>query len=236
MITTTAKIKLRKKISDNLFLLSINLEKYKEWIPGMFMQISLDVRSGSNYWLDSKAFSFASWGSQEARILVRREGSFTTQLISQSEKGFVASIRYPFGDFLLNSDSDKVFIAGGAGISVFLSYLDFITLRGSDNKVTLLFYSAKRIEGSLMRFPAKIGLVIIFLSSRKLTISFLPNEASSLTVSGNANQDGFAFLSATGRSKTYSNSFRRSYMYLKLCLLFSTNKPIFLSCATPIAA
>ena len=151
MITTTAKIKLRKKISDNLFLLSINLEKYKEWIPGMFMQISLDVRSGSNYWLDSKAFSFASWGSQEARILVRREGSFTTELISRSEKGFVASIRYPFGDFLLNSDSDKVLIAGGAGISVFLSYLDFITLHGNNNKVTLLFYSAKRNEESLLR-------------------------------------------------------------------------------------
>ena len=156
MITTTAKIKLRKKISDNLFLLSINLEKYKEWIPGMFMQISLDVRSGSNYWLDSKAFSFASWGSQEARILVRREGSFTTQLISQSEKGFVASIRYPFGDFLLNSDSDKVFIAGGAGISVFLSYLDFITLHGNNNKVTVLFYSAKRIGESLLRIMRKI--------------------------------------------------------------------------------
>ena len=155
MITTTAKIKLRKKISDNLFLLSINLEKYKEWIPGMFMQISLDVRSGSNYWLDSKAFSFASWGSQEARILVRREGSFTTQLISQSEKGFVASIRYPFGDFLLNSDSDKVFIAGGAGISVFLSYLDFITLHGNNDKVTFLFYSAKRIGESLLRIYEK---------------------------------------------------------------------------------
>ena len=155
MITTTAKIKLRKKISDNLFLLSINLEKYKEWIPGMFMQISLDVRSGSNYWLDSKAFSFASWGSQEARILVRREGSFTTQLISQSEKGFVASIRYPFGDFLLNSDSDKVFIAGGAGISIFLSYLDFITLRGNDNYITFIFYSAKRSEESFSEIYGK---------------------------------------------------------------------------------
>ena len=155
MITTLAQVKLEKKISDSLFLISISLERYKEWIPGMFMQISLDVRSGSNYWLDSKAFSFASWGSPEARILVRREGFFTRELVSRSEVGFLTSVRYPFGDFLLNSHSDKVLIAGGAGISVYLSYLDFIRLRGNDNKVTFLFCSAKRTEESLLRIYEK---------------------------------------------------------------------------------
>ena len=150
MITTLARVKLEKKVSDRLFLISVGLEKYKEWIPGMFMQISLDVRSGSNYWLDSKAFSFASWGSPEARILVRREGSFTQELISRSEAGFMASVRYPFGDFLLNSHSDKVLIAGGAGISVFLSYLDFASVQGS-NRDTYIFYSMKRTDEDLSR-------------------------------------------------------------------------------------
>ena len=151
MITTLAQVKLEKKISDSLFLISISLERYKEWIPGMFMQISLDVRSGSNYWLDSKAFSFASWGSPEARILVRREGSFTQELISRSEVGFLTSVRYPFGDFLLNSDSDKVFIAGGTGISVFLSYLDYITLSRKDDHNTLIFNSNKTAEENLSK-------------------------------------------------------------------------------------
>ena len=151
MITTLAHIKLEKKVSESLFLISIGLERYKEWIPGMFMQISLDVRSGSNYWLDSKAFSFASWGSPEAKILVRREGSFTRELIFRSEVGFLTSVRYPFGDFLLNSHSDKVFIAGGAGISVFLSYLDFASLQGNSNRDTFIFYSTKRTDEDLSR-------------------------------------------------------------------------------------
>lgn len=155
MITTPAKIKLIKEVSDTLFLISVELEKYKEWVPGMFMQISLDVRSGSDYWLDSKAFSFASWGSKDAKILVRREGSFTSELISRSKNEFMTSIRYPFGDFLLNSNSDKVFIAGGAGISVFLSYLDYITLRGQYNHNTLIFYSTKTTEESLSKIYEK---------------------------------------------------------------------------------
>ena len=151
MITTLAHVKLEKKVSDRLFLISVGLERYKEWIPGMFMQISLDVRSGSNYWLDSKAFSFASWGSPEARILVRREGSFTRELISRSEVGFLTSVRYPFGDFLLNSHSDKVLIAGGAGISVFLSYLDFASLQGNSNRDTFIFYSTKMMDEDISR-------------------------------------------------------------------------------------
>ena len=151
MITTLAQVKLEKKVSDSLFLISVSLERYKQWTPGMFMQISLDVRSASNYWLDSKAFSFASCGSPEARILVRREGSFTWELISRSEVGFLTSVRYPFGDFLLNSDSDKVFIAGGAGISVFLSYLDFASSQGNRNRDTFIFYSTKRKDEELSR-------------------------------------------------------------------------------------
>ena len=146
MITTLAEIRMRKKISDRLFLLTVKLEKYKEWVPGMFMQISLDMKSASTYWLDSRAFSFASWGSPEARILVRKEGVFTTELVSRAEKGFITSVRYPFGDFLLNSEPDKVFVAGGAGISVFLSHFDFIKANGKSSQKILIFYSAKETE------------------------------------------------------------------------------------------
>lgn len=146
MITVIAEIEMKKRISDSLFLLSVKLEKYKEWIPGMFMQISLDIKKGSDYWLDSRAFSFANWGSSEGLILVRKEGPFTTELISRSENGFLTSVRYPFGDFLLNSNADKVFLAGGAGISVFLSYLDFISERHNFYRETLIFYSVREAD------------------------------------------------------------------------------------------
>jgi NAD(P)H-flavin reductase len=163
LITTNAEIKLERKISENLFLLSAKLEKYREWFPGMFLQISLTPKSASEPWLDSRAFSFASWGSEQAKILVRREGDFTSTLISKSMSGFVTSVRYPFGRFLLTSRKDKVFIAGGAGISVFLSYIDYVnTLKDMEENVDI-FHSAKRESEGIKqiywnKFPKKMKL------------------------------------------------------------------------------
>ena len=143
MITTNAEIKVKKEISERLFVLSVKLERYKQWVPGMFMQISLASKSASEPWLDGRVFSLASWGSENASILVRKEGNFTTTLISKARIGFITSVRYPFGSFFLNSMKNKVFIAGGAGVSVFLSYLDYLNTTSDSSIKVLLFHSAK---------------------------------------------------------------------------------------------
>ena len=144
MITTNAEISVERELSDRLFILSVKLERYKQWVPGMFMQISLERKSASEPWLDSRAFSFASWGSDKATILVRKEGNFTTALISKAKEYFTTSVRYPFGNFLLNSDRNKIFIAGGAGVSVFLSFLDYLNAKNYTTEKVLLFHSVRR--------------------------------------------------------------------------------------------
>lgn len=65
----------------------------------MFKQISLERKNASEPWLDNRAFSFASWGSDEASILVRKEWNFMTTLILKVKEGFITSVRYPFGNF-----------------------------------------------------------------------------------------------------------------------------------------
>jgi len=157
MITTVAEISKIRDIGGNLVLISVNLDRYKEWIPGMFLQLSLEEKGASEPWLDSRAFSFASWGSSDARILVRKEGSFTTSLIERSAAGFRSSVRYPFGSFLLTSNKNKVFMAGGGGISVFLSYLDYLNDgRDSYNKVILIHTAKKMDEGINAIYQRKI--------------------------------------------------------------------------------
>ena len=155
MITTNAEITVQKEISERLFVLSVKLERYKQWIPGMFMQISLSMNNASEPWLDGRAFSFASWGSENASILVHKEGGFTTALISMAKVGFITSVRYPFGSFLLNSTKDKVFIAGGAGVSVFLSYLDYLNATSNRSIRVLLFHSTKMGCEGLMNIYTK---------------------------------------------------------------------------------
>ncbi|EQD77309.1 flavohemoprotein [mine drainage metagenome] len=108
-------------------------------------------KNASSYWLDSKAFSFASYGSEDAKILVKREGEFTRKLIENAESGFTASVRYPFGDILLNSNSNKIMIAGGTGISIFLSYIDYLNL--SDFRtINFIFHSMRSDEINLSNY------------------------------------------------------------------------------------
>lgn len=155
MITTNAEINIERELSDRLFILSVKLERYKQWVPGMFMQISLKRKSASEPWLDSRAFSFASWGSDKATILVRKEGNFTKALISKAKEGLTTSVRYPFGNFLLKSDRNKIFIAGGAGVSVFLSFLDYLNAKNYTTETVLFFHSARKESESLGKIYTK---------------------------------------------------------------------------------
>ncbi len=143
MTTSNAHIKLEKRISDTMFLLSVNIEKYKEWTPGMYMELSLSKKSASEPWLDKGAFSFASWGGSEAKILVRKTGDFTGALITKAIDGFEATIRYPLGRFIIVPGHNKVFLAGGAGISVFISYIDYIGYKGIKDEVIHIYHSTK---------------------------------------------------------------------------------------------
>lgn len=149
MITTRAEIHIEKQVSETLFLLSVELERYKQWVPGMFMQITLKEKNASQPWLDGHSFSFASWGSDKALILVRREGPFTIGFVDKAKNGFTTSVRYPFGDFLLNVGKNKVLVAGGAGISVFLSYLDYINITHESSEKVFLVHSTKRMSESV---------------------------------------------------------------------------------------
>ncbi|MEM0134163.1 MAG: FAD-dependent oxidoreductase [Thermoplasmatales archaeon] len=154
MITTIAEISVEREISDHLFLLSVKLERYKQWVPGMFLQISLSKKNASEPWLDGRAFSFASWGSENASILVRKEGNFTAELIAKAKTEFVTSVRYPFGSFFLNSAGNKILIAGGAGVSVFLGYLDYLNAKDNRHSNVLLFHSTKSGRESLKNIYA----------------------------------------------------------------------------------
>jgi len=171
MITTEAHILLERKVSDNLFLLLVDVDKYRQWVPGMFMQVSFEKKGASEPWLDSRAFSFASWGSSKARILVRREGTFTSTLIARAQDGFTTSIRYPFGNFLLNSKFNKVFLAGGAGISVFLSYLDYLNLEDNAKESVIILHSTKNEDETIRKIywgkiPSNVHL-LNFITNRE---------------------------------------------------------------------
>ena len=145
MLTSKCMVKEIREIDETLKLITFEICKYIPWEPGMFLQPSLDSYDPSQPWPESRAFSFASWGDRQAKILVRCTGDFTTRLFSELKEGSMFYIRYPFGDLTLSDPGDKVFIAAGAGISVFLSYIDYYIKKELSEEV-LIFHSTRNTK------------------------------------------------------------------------------------------
>jgi len=124
-VTTRATVQEIREVTPSLFLVTLRPETIRPWDPGMFLQLTLEDVDWSRPWPPSKPFSFASWGGDHIRLLIRKEGQFTSRLIENARPGLTLTVKYPFGDLVLDRPAKYCLVAGGAGISPFLSFLDF---------------------------------------------------------------------------------------------------------------
>lgn len=94
--------------------------------PGQFLHIALEKYDPSKPWPESRVFSIASPPDhrREIRVTFSAVGPFTNRMLSLKE-GDEVWIKLPYGDFLAQKPADKstVFIAGGTGITPFISRL-----------------------------------------------------------------------------------------------------------------
>ena len=177
IVSSKCTVKSIKEINETLKLITFEIEKYVPWEPGMFLQLSLDKYDPSEPWPNSRAFSFASYGDKEAKILVRKTGEFTTRLFKKLRKNDEFYIRYCFGDFILSEPGDKVLIAAWTGVSVFLSYIDYYIKKQLNEKV-LLFHSIRNSKELIRNYldvdiPEKIE---IFPFITKERVQGFPNK------------------------------------------------------------
>lgn len=98
--------------------------RYK-YYPGQFLHIALDPDyDGSGQWPESRCFSMQSSPDDESiKITYAVKGRFTKQMEEQLHVGSEIWLKLPYGD-LFTKDHNKVntvFIAGGTGITPFLS-------------------------------------------------------------------------------------------------------------------
>jgi predicted ferric reductase len=110
--------------------------------PGQFIFISFyDKDIG----LESHPFSISSsCEDNKLRLTIKSLGDFTAKLKSL-EIGTVAEVEGPFGRFYeSNSNKDQVWIAGGVGITPFLSMAK--SINGSSEKIDLLYVSKNPSE------------------------------------------------------------------------------------------
>ena len=113
---------------------------------GQFLQLAVDEYDASYPWPESRCFSIiSSPGNKDyIDILVSRKGNFTTRMFNELALNDTIWVKLPYGDFNFESENNKelFFIAGGTGISPFISYLRLLLESEMKNKVNL-YYGVK---------------------------------------------------------------------------------------------
>ena len=98
--------------------------KYK-YHPGQFLHIAIDEDyDGSSQWPDSRCFSMQSNpGEETIKITYAVKGVFTKLMEETLEAGSEVWLKLPYGDLFQqpHNKENTVFIAGGTGITPFLS-------------------------------------------------------------------------------------------------------------------
>jgi ferredoxin-NADP reductase len=114
--------------------------KYK-YLPGQFLHLALDAEyDGISQWPESRCFSMQSNQDEVTiRITYAVKGRFTKMMEQQLKVGSEVWLKLPYGDLFSRPHNkvSTVFIAGGTGITPFLS---LFTHRSFNEYITPLIY------------------------------------------------------------------------------------------------
>lgn len=101
------------------------LEGRYKYSPGQFLHLALDTDYDSTgHWPESRCFSMQSNPDDETiKITYAVKGRFTNQMEQQLKVGSEVWLKLPYGDLFTqpHNKTNTVFIAGGTGITPFLS-------------------------------------------------------------------------------------------------------------------
>lgn len=124
------------------FLPQKRIPKFK---AGQFLHLAIDAYEPTSEWPESRVFSIMSSPDEKERIklIISKKGNFTSNIIQNLKIGDEVWLKLPYGDFTFdNQDDDFVLIAGGTGISPFISFLES-SLCIHSNKQIKLYYGVR---------------------------------------------------------------------------------------------
>lgn len=119
---TTVK-EIQNPLKD-IFTATFLSEKKFIFLPGQFLHLTLDDYSPNVQWPESRCFSMQSEPDAKfLKITFAIKGRFTQQLAEELHSGKNIWLKLPYGDLFQrqHSKNNCVFIAGGTGITPFLS-------------------------------------------------------------------------------------------------------------------
>ncbi|NDP20705.1 MAG: FAD-dependent oxidoreductase [Paludibacter sp.] len=172
-----------------------SLGKPFKYESGQFLHLAIDEYDPTEPWPESRCFSMQSAPCEEnIRITYVVNGQFTKRIQNELIIGKQITIKLPYGELFLqdHNKTKTIFIAGGTGITPFLSlftntsfadYTEPILYAGFKNKKTNIYKieleTAKKVnDGFDVRFiyqdrDGKLDIEKIYLQSHKESSFFI---------------------------------------------------------------
>jgi predicted ferric reductase len=155
--------KIENPLPDIYVLSFKSLEKPFKYLPGQFLHLALDEYDPSMPWPESRCFSIQSSGNQESlKITYAVKGKFTKRMAEELKVGKCVYLKLPYGE-LFSKEHNKektVFIAGGTGITPFLS---LFTNKQFNNYINpVLYFGVKNENYNLYKSEIEIAKQINF--------------------------------------------------------------------------
>jgi len=122
--------KLKSKVVDiqnpieDIFTVTFESDRKFKYRPGQFLHLALDEYDPSSQWPESRCFSIQSPPNQnQLTITYSAVGKYTKRMAQELKIGTELWLKLPFGDIFDRGHRKEncVFIAGGTGITPFLS-------------------------------------------------------------------------------------------------------------------
>ena len=124
---------------DGVYTLELeSLSKPFRYDPGQFLHLAIDEYDPAAQWPDSRCFSMQSSPDEELiKITYAVKGKFTTRMQQELKPGSEVTLKLPYGDLFTQPHNkvNTVFIAGGTGITPFLSLFNHSSFTGYTNPV-----------------------------------------------------------------------------------------------------
>lgn len=149
-------------------------QKYPRFRTGQFLHLAMDSYDPSFPWPESRVFSIASPPEAEIiRITFAIKGNYTQRMYDRLESGDNVWLKLPYGEFRFEENHNKfIFVAGGTGVTPFISFLEESLNRSSLPDVHL-FYGIEKPEH------------LIFHKTLQMSMERNPNFQLSLYVEEN---------------------------------------------------